>query len=403
MQGQPLPNTAAAATGMHANQLLIQHGITPNNLGQPQFNNFQQQNQVLQQQAMQKFAANNAQHPRAQMANPNMPKGMPNAGPVPAQGSPMMAQVTEGGAMNNMNEYYAGAPAPMGMRSNGQTGANALQEYQVQLMLLEQHNKKRLIMARDEQDRTARPDGVMLHGQAPFQSMSPQVTRSGQSPTPQDQPKRGTPKMGQAGLPASPLPDGNVPKARGSPAAMGLHPGQVPPGMNPTFVQDMNDLKTAGMPGVMPNGTMIRPPHPAAFGQHAIPPQQMEAYRQQAMRMQTQNWQQMQQGPGGPMMQQPHPPPPPPPPQQQPQQPQGQQPGQQPGQMETPQPRNAMPPPQAPPPANNGGNGRTQPSSPQPPQTAAPPTPQQSNKPNPKARKDAKETTRKVSTLPGLK
>jgi hypothetical protein len=87
----------------------------------------------------------------------------------------------------------------------GGGGNHALQDYQTQLMLLEQQNKERLMMARQEQDdmmpRADGPDGqggapgaVVPNGQ-PFQGTLPQGPSS---VNPDDQMKRGTPHMNPA-------------------------------------------------------------------------------------------------------------------------------------------------------------------------------------------------------------
>lgn len=373
MQGQPGGHDPAR----QANALLIQHGINPNVLSETQLNSFQQQHPAVQSKSIQVYAQNLAQHQRSALNN-QVPKGMPNPTGMPGQGSPMMQQGADPQQLGAMTEYYAGNQAQMrGMpAANGQSGNHALQDYQMQLMLLEQQNKKRLMMARQEQDSMTRTDGQPgVPGQPGLPpGMSPQGSRSGPSPNPNDQMKRGTPKMGPSGLPGSPLPDGSMPQGRGSPAAMNFG-GQMPPDMQPQYFNAQMKAMADGMGGVGPNGVMMRPPssHPGFNGQPGNP-QQLEAMaRMQASgRMQNGNWQ----GPQGqaPMMQQIT----------QPQQSQ---------QLGTPQQRNAMPPPQ-PPPVGGVSNGRTQPSSPQ--QPAAPPTPQQSNKANPKGKKDSKEP-RKVT------
>ena len=83
----------------------------------------------------------------------------------------------------NGPEYYGAngqmmRPGAMGPNpgANGQPGNHALQDYQMQLMLLEQQNKKRLLMARQEQD------GPGPIGFAP--NMSPSGSREGPSPGP---------------------------------------------------------------------------------------------------------------------------------------------------------------------------------------------------------------------------
>ena len=352
MQPQQRMNLGAA----QGNHLLMQNGINPNFLTTAQLESFQAQNPQVQEKSIQVYAQNMlAQQKRQSMPQP----GMPN------QGSPMMQQGMDGG----MNDFYNGNSAMrMGGPGAGPNGAgnHALQDYQMQLMLLEQQNKKRLLMARQEQD-SMRPEGQpAMSGQPGFpQGMSPQGSRSGPSPNPSDQMKRGTPKMGQAGLPGSPMPDGSMGPTRGSPGPMNF--GQMPPEMLQAAMKF-----DPGM-GVGPNGQMMRPPssHPG-FPNGPITPQQMEAMQ----RAQAQNggrmpngvtWPQGSQG-QAPMM---------------PQVSQAQQP------MGTPQQR-AMLPPQGPPTVATI-NGRASP----PTQPAAPPTPQQGNKAAPKGKKDAKET-RKV-------
>lgn len=304
-----------------------------------------------------------------QQQMPNV-KAMPN--PPQGQGSPMM---TQGPADGNVANYYNPEMGPNGMRAGGQpgqpgaSGNHALQDYQMQLMLLEQQNKKRLMMARQEQDNMMpRADGgqgapaVGPNGQ-PFQGTSPQGPRSVNSPNPGDQMKR-TPHMNPAGMP-SPLPEG---QSRGSPSG-GMNfniPGNpMDPNMNPQY-----------MVGGMPNG--MRPPssHPNNFNQMNLTPQQMNLARQQAAQQQ-QGWQG---GPNGQMM------------------PQGAQ-GAPQRQMGTPQQN--MPPPSVPAAgAAANANGRTQPASPQQ-TTPAPPTPNQTNKANPKKKNEKKGAEAKRATKKG--
>ncbi|KAF9635832.1 cAMP-dependent protein kinase pathway protein [Lasiodiplodia theobromae] len=341
MQPQQMGATSAAQAG----QMLMANGIDPSMTPQ-QFNAFQGQNPNVQAKGLQE---------------------MNNAG---MQNSPMAQQ----GADGSQDFFQGNANARMQPGAPGQqpAGNHALQDYQMQLMLLEQQNKKRLLMARQEQDNITQHPASAPVGQPGFPpAMSPQGSRAGPSPNPNDQMKRGTPKLNQAGLPGSPMPDGSMPQNRSSPLPNGFDPNQMPPGMPPQFYQ-----------GQMANG-MMRPPssHPGFQGQ--MPQQQMEMLARNGGRMPNGGmWPQ-----GGPpqMMQQG---------QQQggPQQGQGMQPGQQQGPpMGTPQQRNQqMPPPPAPSAGNE--NGRTQPSSPAQPQNQ-PPTPSQGNKPNPKnKKKDDKKT-----------
>lgn len=244
-------------------------------------------------------------------------------------GSPMMVGMNNGqfGSDAAMEMYQTGR---MGGQMQGgpaaQSGNHALQDYQMQLMLLEQQNKKRLMMARQEQDNQVQRDGAPMPVMGGT-GMSPSGSRSGTSPGPADQMKR-TPQMGA--MPSSPSAGENM-QGR-SPAGMNFMNGSMPDGsFNPMFMGDKQ-----GMGG--PGGPNMRPPTSMANMQGRM----------------GQNF------PGGqPMAQQPS------------------QPGQQP--MGTPGQRSEMPPPQAP-----AGNANRQASSPAQSGGNAPPTPSQANKPNPK-------------------
>jgi len=360
MPGQAMPQQVGAPiSAIQAVHIQLANGIERNNLTDEQFQNMPNGTNAQ----LGAYQARLAQQQASQMPN----KGMPNASGPPNAGSPMMSQGQDGGAIAGY--YNAGEMAPNGnMRPAvpGQqpTGGNhALQDYQMQLMLLEQQNKKRLMMARQEQDSMAMPGqgreggpGMGPNGQN-FQGASPQGARSVNSPNPSEM-KR-TPHLNAAGIP-SPLPEG---QARDSPNNMNFMPGQMDPNMNPQyFVKNGMDPNMA-----MPNG--MRPPssHPPGFNAQGMTPNQMAIARESR----NGNWQ----GPNGQMM----------PGQGGPQQPMPQGQG-------TPQQR-PMPPPAAP---GAVPNGRTQPPSPQ--QNAnAPPTPQQGNKANPKKNKnDAKDAKSKV-------
>ena len=235
-------------------------------------------------------------------------------------------------------------PGNMNQASN-----HALQDYQMQLMLLEQQNKKRLLQARRDQENIIQPGQPGGQGFPP--NMSPSGSRGGgPSPNPTDQMKRNpaqTPKMN----PQSPMPDI---QNRGSPAP-GFDQGQ----MNMAAQQQFANMNP-----------MNRPPssHPNFSMGGNLTPQQIEHMRIQN-RM-----------PNGPPW------------------PQGQ-PGMQPnaGNQQAPQPigtpgqRNTtMPPPPAPAADQQVGQQRTQPSSPA--NTPAPPTPSQTAKGNPKGKKETAKT-----------
>ena len=348
-RGQAMPNQAAN----NSIQMMMKNGINPQGMTPAQFQQFQNQNPAVQQKSIQVYAQNLAQHHnRSAMNQGAMPNGMMNPGGMPNQGSPMMQPMNENFMMDpNYNPAVNGQMRPgMPQGANGQGGNHALQDYQMQLMLLEQQNKKRLMMARQEQDSMTRADGQPgIPAQQGMQppGMSPSGSRNGPSPNPSDQMKR-TPQLGQTGLPGSPTPGG----PGGSPAPMNFG-GQMPQDFN----SQMFAMGKMGE-GMMP-GQGIRPP--------GMNP------NMQAGRMASGNWQGGPQGQPG--MQQP---------------PQGQ-----PQNVGTPQ-RNEMPPPQAP--AGGAAAGRgTQPSSPS--TTAqAPPTPQQSNKANPKGKKGKGDNAKVGST-----
>lgn len=330
MPGQPTPQALMMQNGMQNGM----RGMNP-----AQFQQFQ--GQAAQQKTMQVYAQNLALHHSRSNSNS---QGIPNGGmmnPGMMQNQTDLVPMPDGGGMYMNPEYYnsngqMAQVRPGGMQTpSGQHGNHALQDYQMQLMLLEQQNKRRLMMARQEQDTMAGRDGQPMPGQGGLPpGTSPQGSRTGASPNPSEQMKRGTPKMPQSGLPGSPS-AGDM-QNRGSPGSMNLNGGQMPPDMTANF---------------FPGGPGMRPPssNPAFTGPQMGQPIPANAANRQ--------WQ-----PGQPMPQH--------------------SPAMQP-QAGTPQERGTMPPPQAPP---VGPTGRTQPPSPQ---TAgnAPPTPQQATKAPPKGNK----------------
>lgn len=341
--------------GNLTNALLIQNGIDPASLSSAQIAAFQAQNMNVQQKSLQVYTQNRSAQ-RQSVPKPGMQ----------GQGSPMMQQGME--LANGTSEYFVGNGIHLrnGQIANGSGGNHALQDYQMQLMLLEQQNKKRLLLARQEQD-SSRPEGQAgipgAPGYAP--GMSPQGSHSGPSPGPNDQMKRGSPKMGSSGIPGggSPIPDGTLSRQGGSPAPMN-YPGQMAPDM-------LQQMKMAdGMGVVGPNG--MRPPNSAPqFNGGQYTPQQMEALRARGIGpVPNGTWPQAPPGQAA-MMQQPAPP-------------------QQTSQMGTPQPR-SMPPPTIP--IGAPTNGR--PTSPAHP-VNPPSTPSQTNKSNPSKAKKEREKPRKV-------
>jgi hypothetical protein len=392
-QGVMMPNGRPAGQGMPgqqvgngpnatAQQLLLSNGINPETLNPDQLQAFTNQNPHVQAKTIATYAANLQQHHGNQMPN----KAMPNAPGPQNQGSPMVPQGNDPTQMANFyNAQDMGGPGGMRPGPNGaQAGGSnhALQDYQMQLMLLEQQNKKRLMMARQEQDLTGgvpRVDGPGGPGgpggpnAQSFQGTSPQGGRSGASPNPADQMKRGNPQMNNAANMGSPAPDGA--HSHNSPNPINFIGGnQMDPMNAPHFYKGMNGMDTnmaAAAAAAQMNGNM-RPPnsHPGQPFNGQMNPQMMRQQQQAGQGGAPMNWQAGMNG------------------QQMP--PQGAQPPVQGG------PQRSMPPPSAPAAAANAGNSRNATSSPQT-STAAPPTPSQTNKAAPK-KKDTKNAKSKVGS-----
>lgn len=365
MPGQPM---AVAGNVANAQQVLAANGINPNQLNPQQMQNFANTPPAAQQKSIATYSHNLQQHHGNQMGSKQMVGGVPQN-----QSSPMMAPGGPDG--NALNAFYnPNMDGPNAMRAGGQaqpTGSNhALQDYQMQLMLLEQQNKKRLMMARQEQSdmggipRDNQPGAAGPNGQ-PFPDTSPQAMRSGTSPNPAEQMKRGTPQMNNSGI-SSPVPDGAQSRESPNPA-MNFLGNHVNVSMAPHFYKGGADENMAAAQAQM-NG--MRPPssHPGQPFNGPMNAQQMMAARQGVPG----NPQQWQQGMNGQMV-----------------------PGGMPQQGQpvqgTPQQR-SMPPPSAPAAAN--ANNRTTASPQQ--AAAAPPTPSQSNKAAPK-KKESKSAKDKVS------
>ena len=339
-------------------EVLKKQELNPEELNPLLIRNLSGQATNVQAQAAEAYAASIKNQQTTQMnhnkiTNSDINKGIPpNMGPGGAQGSPM----SQPGMDVATGEFYAAAnggtrmamqpnatAAAVAGQAGGSNGNHALQDYQMQLMLLEQQNKKRLLMARQEQDSMSgqHPGGVGPNG-AFAQVMSPQGSQRGgdPSPNPNDM-QRGTYLNLSARTENCP----NANFGRGSPTPGMMDPNQIPPQMRAQMMAQ--------------NGQMVRPPssHPMMSAQ------QVDMMRQQGLQLPNGQF------PGGQ------------PPQGMPGQPG--QPGQPTG---TPRQTN-MPPPPAPQ-ANAGG---TQPSSPS--QPPAPPTPSQTSKKAP----TKKEAAKKVS------
>jgi hypothetical protein len=135
---------------------------------------------------------------------------------------------------------------------------HALQDYQMQLMLLEQQNKKRLMQANREGN-TMGSAGTPGAGGFGAPNMSPSGSRgAGPSPNPGDQMKRmaaGTPKLQQQAIPGSPMPDMQN-RASPNPGFDPNTPQMTAPGMPQQYFTNMNQNSMARPPSSHPNFTM---------------------------------------------------------------------------------------------------------------------------------------------------
>jgi hypothetical protein len=308
------------------------------------------------------YSANLLSQQKANMERVSMAPSGPNESPMMAGQDGQFAP----GEMFPNGPPNPGMRAQMPVNNMGQQQAvanqgGALADYQMQLMLLEQQNKRRLMMARQEQDVAGNQMNGAQGGLAP--NMSPrQNSRTGNTPPGQEGGRQGTPKMG---------PDGSMLQGiRNSPIPGNMNPGQ----MGPEAFQLLPSFQNGGRP---PNGM---PAGAAAASQMEM----MRRFQQNGQlngqmmngqingQMNAQMNVQMMNGQMNGQFQMP------------PQMLQNPMMG---GQQDQ---RTSMPPPQVPGP---GANGRIGPGSPQ--QLPAPPTPSQANKANPKAKKEKE--TKKVS------
>ncbi|KAJ5707980.1 Transcriptional activator somA [Penicillium malachiteum] len=346
VNGQPLaPGGRGQGQAMQGQnpQMVLQNGMAQGRINPAQFQQFPSGPVAAQQKSMQVYAQNLAlHHSRSALNSQAIPNGgMMNPGVMSNQAD--LVAMPDAQGMYPMGEYYGApngqmAPVRPGMAGapNGQHGNHALQDYQMQLMLLEQQNKRRLMMARQEQDTMGR-DGSQMPGQGLPPGTSP-GSRTGTSPNPTDQMKRGTPKMPQTGLPGSPS-AADLGQNRGSPGSMNLN-GQMPPEMAAQF---------------FPGAPNMRPPssNPSSFSG----PSMGQPLPANANRVASGQWQPGQMPPQHSPATQP--------------------------QAGTPQDQRNMPPPQAPPgAAGNAGRAQESPAG-----GNAPPTPQPPSKAAPKREK----------------
>ncbi|KAL9052391.1 MAG: hypothetical protein Q9162_005421 [Coniocarpon cinnabarinum] len=361
---------------MPANRVMG-NGITPMQ-NQAMMNNINRRNPMMPQNQMAQPGAE-GQRPQSPMSGDNQPSpkrqrldgGFPQ--PMGAAGNPG-APGQPPTMPNNIDPAQFSLMNGMGMMDAenrmGNPQGGALADYQMQLMLLEQQNKRRLLMARQEQEVVsgtgppgATPQPAMMTQQGmPFNNMHPQMAerRNGQSPSPNDPMKRNPSQLGQ-----SPRPDG-LAASRGSPAPGGMFDPngaqQAPMGNQQFYNMRPNGIGPGAPQGGFqgPNGPM-RPmggmpgPRPGAPGGQFPPSMHFP-----------QNAQQQPPNPNNPN-----------------------------GNPQVNQPAaGSMPPP--PGPANP--TGRTNPPSPA--QGQAPPTPRQGKEGGPKKKDSAKKDTAKGKQQP---
>ncbi|KAG5520175.1 hypothetical protein PMAC_001252 [Pneumocystis sp. 'macacae'] len=243
-------NLAAAPTALQtqqAKQMLLNSGINPLSLAQQQFAAFQSQAPSIQQRQLQEYTQNLANQ---QQRVVNIAKGH-----VPNQGNSM---ITGDGNEIGSNDFYENilssqqncAPNP----SN-----HVLQDYQMQLMFLEQQNKKRLMMTHQNQERLQSQDSS-------FQILSPQGLRNAVSPeNTHNDPKRVIPKITHQNGSNSPT-DGQLTQQTNSrnpsPNVAGYN-GQIQSDAHPQVMffnqaKAIGDIQTGGVI-IGPNGHIIRP------------------------------------------------------------------------------------------------------------------------------------------------
>ncbi|KAF5878921.1 putative aaa family atpase protein [Botrytis fragariae] len=171
----------------------------------------------------------------------------------------------------------------------GFQGKHLIEDYQLQLMLLEQQNKKRLMMARQEQEGevfgASENRGPIEYGFNILQA------NGYNSLNPSDQMKRGPTYMNHFGIPSSPLPEGPSAGSYRGDTNFNLRGGSSDPTVDSPYLTNMNS----------PNMDIFKmrapSPHPGAAAnqmvsqQMALIQQQVAMARQQQMAQQ--NLQQM--------------------------------------------------------------------------------------------------------------
>ncbi|KAG4302038.1 hypothetical protein PCANB_001919 [Pneumocystis canis] len=244
-------NLAAASTTLQsqqAKQMLLNSGISPVNLAQQQFTAFQSQAPSIQQRQLQEYTQNLANQ---QQRITNIAKGQ-----VSNQGGASI--ITGDGNEVGPNDFYENILSSH-QNCAANTGNHVLQDYQMQLMFLEQQNKKRLMMAHQEQERLQPQDSS-------FQILSPQGLRNVVSPeNNHNDAKRGISKVTHQNGSNSPT-DGQLTQqgnsSRNTSPNVAGYNGQIQSDAHPQIMffnqaKAIGDIQNNGMI-IGPNGHIIR-------------------------------------------------------------------------------------------------------------------------------------------------
>ncbi|KAK9452600.1 hypothetical protein V1511DRAFT_523239 [Dipodascopsis uninucleata] len=285
-----------------------QPGVQPQPAQQPN----QLSQAALQAQQIQQYSNNLVNNHRAllnmsKLQNTGAP-GIPGNSPMlmhtsSEQGHPTM-YVTDS---YNPNAATGQIRVPPGSQPSVGGNTNALQDYQMQLMLLEQQNKRRLMVARQEQqDAVIKQPGGLADpgnsapgvpggqhpgdGNAVFSNISPQQGRPAPSPqTNIEMVKRATPKIANQPIPGSPLPgDGqHQDQIHATPASRTASPNiatgfSAMDQFNMLVGNQMNNMMMRGMAPGQPGAAF----NPAHLQQSAAAGEQGVNVRQQGGRMQ---------------------------------------------------------------------------------------------------------------------
>ncbi|KKO98717.1 hypothetical protein THAR02_09177 [Trichoderma harzianum] len=185
-------------------KMLAANGINPAQLSPQQMQIFTDMPPAARQKTIAIYSRNIQQHYGNQMGN----KQIPGVGGPQNQSSPIIPQGPDG---NTLNAFYNPEMNP-GAQAAAADSNHALQDYNRRLMQLDQENKKRIMMARQEQSeigrisRDGQPSTPAGPNGQPSPDISPMAAKSGASPNFKDQIRHIISRMDSLGFP-SPNPD----------------------------------------------------------------------------------------------------------------------------------------------------------------------------------------------------